>query len=168
MMQRDRDMTIREFVTADQAGVNRLQADFMQEFFPEFANDPRQFEWNADIDNIHEAYILQGGKFWVVEADQEIVGMGGFRLARPGVAEIKRVRIKAGCRGRGLGKAIVRMIETYCSEHGISKILVDTDERLAAAKRIYENMGYRAYCRETIFEAGGEYINYYFKKELAT
>lgn len=160
-------MTIREFVAADQAGVNSLQAGFVQEFFPEFADDPRQYEWNADIYNISEWYLKRQGKFWVVEADQEIVGMGGFRLLSPGLAEIKRIRIRAGYRGRGFGKAIVRTIETYCMEHGISKILVDTDERLATAKHMYEQMGYRVYRQETEVEAGREYINYYFEKELA-
>ncbi len=150
-------MTIREFATTDQAGVNSLQADFMQEFFPEFAGDPRQREWNADIYNIHNEYVLQGGKFWVVEVDHEIVGMGGFHLVNPGVAEVKRIRIRADHRGQGLGKAIVRMIESYCIEHGISKILVDTDERLATAKRMYEKMGYRAYRKEIIIDGQREY-----------
>ncbi len=139
----------------------------MQEFFPEFAGDPRQYEWNADIYNIHEAYILKGGQFWVVEEDQTIVGVGGFRLASAGVAEIKRIRIKAGYRGRGFGKALVRLVEAYCLTHEISKIWVDTDERLVTAKTMYENMGYRIYRKETVTEDSAEYTNYYFEKVLA-
>ena len=122
-------MAIREFAPADQAGVNRLQAEFVQEFFPEFAGDPRQLEWNADIYDIYAGYIVNGGKMWVVVENDAIVGVGGFRLVSPGVAEIKRIRIKAGYRGRGYGKAIVRPVEAYCLDHGMSKILVDTDER---------------------------------------
>ncbi len=160
-------MTIRPFSPSDQPGVTRLQEEFMQEFFPEFVGDPRQYEWNADIYNIHGAYILKGGQFWVVEENQTIVGVGGFRLASAGVAEIKRIRIKAGYRGRGFGKALVRLIEAYCRTHGVSKILVDTDERLATAKAMYEHMGYRIYREETEVEGNAEYTNYYFEKELA-
>ncbi len=160
-------MRVRPFFTADQPGVTKLQEEFMEEFFPEFVGDPRQYEWNADIHNIHEAYILKGGQFWVVEENQTIVGVGGFRLASDGVAEIKRVRIKAGYRGRGFGKALVRLIESYCRTHEISKILVDTDERLATAKAMYENMGYRLYRKETVVDGNTEYTNDYFEKDLA-
>jgi len=159
-------MTIREFAPADQAGVNQLQAEFMHEFFPEFADDPRQLEWNADIYDIYAGYIVNGGKMWVVVENDAIVGVGGFRRVSPGVAEIKRIRIKASCRGKGYGKAIVRLVEAYCLDHGISKILVDTDERLATAKTMYEHLGYRVYRKETEMEGGREYINYYFEKVL--
>jgi N-acetylglutamate synthase-like GNAT family acetyltransferase len=160
-------MAIREFATTDQAGVTQLQAEFMQEFFPEFADDPRQYEWNADIYDLNEYYILKGGKFWVVEDNQAIVGVGGFRLVSPEVAEIKRIRIKAGCRGRGYGKAIVHLIEADCIDRGILRILVDTDERLATAKAMYEHMGYSITRKETVAEGNREYINYYFEKVLS-
>ena len=42
-------MSIREFIAKNQPGINKLQQEFMVEFFPEFADDPKQYEWNADF-----------------------------------------------------------------------------------------------------------------------
>jgi putative acetyltransferase len=160
-------MIIREFTAADQLGVIRLQEEFIQEFFAEYYTDPRQYQWNADIRDLDKYYLQKGGKFWVVEEDQEIVGVGGFRLVSSTIAEIKRLRIKAGYRGKGLGKAIVQIIEDYCRNHQIVKILVDTDERLATAKTMYERLGYTAYRVETVKEGNETYTNYYFEKNLS-
>lgn len=159
-------MTIREFKPSDQAGVTRLQEEFMLEFFPEFSSDPRQYEWNADIYDIDEYYLKHCGKFWVAEDAGEIVGVGGFRLVSPTIAEIKRVRIQAHHRGKGLGKAIISIIEEYCRAQHITKILVDTDERLAAAKSMYVKLGYTVCRTETVAEGDETYVNYYFEKVL--
>ena len=74
-------MNIREFTTADQAQVNRLQEAFMIEFFPEFASDPRQYQWNADVYQIDESYLH-------AEVGGAIVGFCGFRLVDANTTEI--------------------------------------------------------------------------------
>lgn len=48
----------------------------MSELFPEFADDPRKYEWNADVYSIHEHYIQQGGGVYVFETTSGIVGFG--------------------------------------------------------------------------------------------
>ena len=159
-------MTIREFTAADQPGVTQLQEEFMQEFFPEFYHDPHQYQYNADIHDLDQFYLQLGGKFWVVEEAGEIIGVGGFRLVSPTVAEIKRVRLKACWRGKGLGKAIIRTIEDHCRAHHIKKILVDTDDRLVTAQKMYQKLGYILYRSESGAAGGVSYVNYYFEKEL--
>lgn len=161
-------MKIREFTTVDQLGVNKLQDEFMQEFFPEFYTDPRQYQWNADIYDIDKYYLQHNGRFWVVEEEEDnIIGVGGFRLVNLNIAEIKRIRIKACYRGKGLGKAIIHTIEDYCRRNHIIKILVDTDQRLTTAKTMYEKMGYSVYKTEAVEEGSETYINYYFQKDLS-
>jgi len=160
-------MTIREFKVADQENVAKLQDEFMLEFFPEFRSDPRQYQWNADIYHIDEHYSQRGGRFWVIEEDHEIVGFGGFRLVSPTVAEIKRVRLRSSCRGKGLGKAIVETIEYYCREHKIAKILVDTDERLSIAKNMYARLGYVLIRKEEQTEGLRKFVTCFFEKDLS-
>jgi RimJ/RimL family protein N-acetyltransferase len=157
---------IREFVQTDQFQIIILQEEFMTEFFPEFVNNQRKYEWNADVYSIQEHYIEKGGKVWVIEVGVNIVGFGCLRQVNPGTAEIKRVRINHQHRGKGLGKSIIRQIENYCSSSNISKVLVDTDDRFEAAKSMYSGMGYIVYRTETEIKDGREYTDHYYEKIL--
>jgi GNAT superfamily N-acetyltransferase len=159
-------MNIREFTLSDQAGINKLQDEFMAEFFPGLANDPGQFEWNADIYDIDECYLKNGGKAWVVDIDDFVAGFGGFRLVSPEIAEIKRVRIDSRHRGKGIGKSIIRQIENYCKAAGIQKLLVDTDDRFEAAISMYTGMGYSIYLRESYKKDGTTFTDNFYEKIL--
>ncbi len=138
----------------------------MIEFFPEYVHDPRQLEWNADIYDIADCYIKKGGKIWVAEITNDIVGFGGFRLVDAYTAEIKRIRISSGHRGKGIGKSIVKKIEGYCIDNSIHRILVDTDKNLTVANSMYRKMGYSVYKSETELENGVEYTDIFFEKKL--
>ena len=138
----------------------------MIEFFPEFVEDQRKYEWNADVYSIHEHYIRNGGEVWVAELEADIVGFGCLRLVNSNTAEIKRVRINHQHRGRGLGKSIIKQIENYCASSNISKILVDTDDRFESAKSMYSGMGYIVYRTETEIKDGREYTDLYYEKML--
>jgi GNAT superfamily N-acetyltransferase len=157
---------IREFAPTDQSQIISLQEEFMKEFFPEFVDDQRKYEWNADVYSIHEYYIKKGGKVWVVELEADIVGFGCLRLVNSNIAEIKRVRINHQHRGKGLGKSIIKQIENYCASANILKILVDTDDRFEPAKFMYSGMGYIVYRIETELKDGREYTDHYYEKML--
>ena len=159
-------MSIREFIAKDQPGINKLQEEFMIEFFPEFADDPKQYEWNADVYDVNEHYLNRGGKIWVADIGDYIAGFGGFRLVDQNTAEIKRVRINSQHRGKGLGKTIVKEIENYCSGSDVKKILVDTDDRFEAAKNMYISMGYEIIRSETERKNGIEYTEHFYEKTL--
>lgn len=149
-------MSIREFIAKDQPGINKLQEEFMIEFFPEFADNLKQYEWNADIYDVNEHYLNNGGKIWVADIGHYIAGFGGFRRVDRNTAEIKRVRINARYRGKGLGKSIVKEIENYCAGSDVKKLLVDTDDRFEAAKFMYTSMGYEIIRSETVTKNGIE------------
>lgn len=159
-------MRVREFNTADQTDVSRLQDAFMAEFFPEFTSDPRQYQWNADVYQIDESYLQRGGKVWVAEVDNVVVGFGGFRLVDVHIAEIKRVRIDSGYRGKGLGRSIIKHIESYCRASDIRTIKVDTDDRFAAAISMYTNMGYVLQRSESFSRNNVVYTDNYYEKRL--
>lgn len=159
-------MITREFADHDQSAVIELQEAFMREFFPEYVDDPRQYEWNADVYDIDRFYLKRGGKIWVTEVDGYIAGFGGFRLVDPTTAEIKRVRIASDYRGQGFGKSIIEKIENHCKEASIDKILVGTDDRFEAAKAMYVKMDYQLYRTETETRNGIEYKDNFYQKLL--
>jgi len=138
----------------------------MVEFFPEFVNDQRKYKWNADAYSIHEHYIEKGGKVWVVEVEAKVVGFGCLRRVNSSTAEIKRVRINRQHRGNGLGKSIIKQMESYCTSSKILKVLGDTDDRFEAAKSMYSGMGYIVCRTESETKDGQEYTDHYYEKTL--
>ena len=116
--------------------------------------------------DVNEHYLNRGGKIWVTDIGDYIAGFGGFRLVDRNTAEIKRVRINAQHRGKGLGKAIVKEIENYCTASDIEKIQVDTDDRFDVAKTMYISMGCEIIRSETEIKNGIEYTEHFYEKTL--
>lgn len=155
---------IRPFRKEDQETALELQNEFIEEFFPEFVGDPRLHEWNADVYDIYTSYIEGDGNFWVVEKDSEVVGMGGIRISKGAAPVLSRFRVRRSERGNGYGTLLLRHMEEYCLKRGYRKILVDTENHMVSAVRLYEGHGYRR-IRETREEINGKiYTSYFYEK----
>jgi GNAT superfamily N-acetyltransferase len=59
------------------------------------------------------------------------------------VAEMKRLWVRPSCRSAGVGRALALAVERFAVTAGYSAIVLDTLERLRAATRLYESLGYR-------------------------
>ncbi|MBN2334128.1 GNAT family N-acetyltransferase [Candidatus Bathyarchaeota archaeon] len=159
------NVQVRSFRREDQEAAISLQDEFIEEFFPEFVGDPRLHEWNEDVYNIYSSYIEGNGIFWVVERGMEVVGMGGIKISEEAPV-ISRVRVRKTERGKGIGTLLLRHMEEHCLRKGYRKILVDTENHMVAAVRLYESHNYRR-IRETVEEIDGKiYTTYFYEKYL--
>ncbi|KAI8476498.1 MAG: acetyltransferase [Monoraphidium minutum] len=70
-------------------------------------------------------------------------GGGGGGGAPAPVCEMKRLYVRGGDQGAGLGAALVAAAVAAGRELGYKSIVLDTLERLGAANRIYEAAGFR-------------------------
>ena len=59
-------------------------------------------------------------------------------------AQIEAVRIEAGSRGRGVGRAMVRWAIGQARLRGCRLVQLTTDRRRPDALRFYESLGFRA------------------------
>lgn len=97
-----------------------------------------------DIDDIDHAYMIPGNHFWVVEnAVGEIVAMLGLQNVEPGVAEIRRLRVRQDHRRRGIGQALIETALKFSSDNGYLKIALDTFVDRDAALRLFEKFRFR-------------------------
>jgi GNAT superfamily N-acetyltransferase len=164
-MSEQEKVQVRPFRREDQDAVLSLQDEFIEEFFPEFLEDPRLHEWNSDVYDIYSSYMESDGIFWVVEKGVEVMGMGGIKIIK-GDPVISRVRVRKTERGKGWGTLLLRHMEEYCFKEGYKKILVDTENHMVAAVKLYEGHNYRR-IRESIEIIDGKiYTTYFYEKYL--
>ena len=89
------------------------------------------------------------GAFFVGYLDGEAVAMGGWRFRIPGVprvarrpAEIRRMFVREGVRGRGLGRLVLAALETSAAAAGADWLLLETGQPQIAAIGLYRSSGY--------------------------
>ncbi|MHA7986993.1 GNAT family N-acetyltransferase [Rathayibacter sp. CAU 1779] len=91
------------------------------------------------------------GTFLVAELDGEDVGCGGVRRIDDLVNsdgsttvqfEVKHLFLSPAARGRGVGRALLNELEHRARHLGASRLVLDTNESLAAAGNLYRTSGY--------------------------
>ncbi|HYH32264.1 MAG TPA: GNAT family N-acetyltransferase [Pseudonocardia sp.] len=99
--------------------------------------DPREFD-------------APGGLFLVGYADGAPVACGGWRVRRAGEAdalrdgdaEVKRMYVAAGHRGRGYARAVLAALERTAAAAGLRRIVLETGTRQPEAIALYTSSGY--------------------------
>jgi putative acetyltransferase len=82
------------------------------------------------------------GGFFVAYIGGEAVGCGAVRRTGPGVAEIKRMYVAPAARGRGVGKQIVKKLESVARQLGVTRLVLETGPRQPEAIAVYKNSGF--------------------------
>jgi putative acetyltransferase len=83
--------------------------------------------------------------FFMLREHGAAIGCGALQL-HDEYAEMKSVYLTPAARGRGLGLAIVRRLETAARELGYSEVRLETGTRSPWAVKTYERAGYQ-HCR---------------------
>lgn len=110
-----------------------------------------------------EKLIRQGVAFFVVRVDGEAVGCGGVQIY-DGYAELKRMYVRPGYRGRGLSAQLLAKLADHARGQGITLLRLETGVHQHAAIRFYEREGF---CPIPVF---GDYRasneNVFYEKQL--
>ncbi|NNC13346.1 GNAT family N-acetyltransferase [Planctomonas sp. JC2975] len=98
-----------------------------------------------------DRFVPPSGAFLLAELDGEPVGCGGVRriddLQRPNGSpivqfEVKHLFLSPAARGKGVGRALLNELERRARAMGASRLVLDTNESLAAAGNLYRTSGY--------------------------
>lgn len=87
-------------------------------------------------------YTGTAGVFLVGSVDGHPVACGGLRMLTPNRGEVKHLWVRPPARGAGLGRALLEELERRASVLGATEVVLDTNERLEAAQRLYRTSGY--------------------------
>jgi putative acetyltransferase len=111
-------------------------------------------EQGANHFRLDPAEVSAGrGVFLVAYESDQPVGCGALRRIDPDVAEVKRMYVRRAARGRRLGAAILSALEAEARALGVSRLVLETGDRLAVALALYRRAGFQP------VPAFGEYVD---------
>ncbi|MGH3424228.1 MAG: GNAT family N-acetyltransferase [Nocardioidaceae bacterium] len=87
-------------------------------------------------------FVPPTGLFGVAYVAGEPVAMGGWRYHDGGVAEIKRMYVADGHRGRGLARQLLAWLESTAWAAGHSRLVLETGLVQPEAIALYRSSGY--------------------------
>jgi ribosomal protein S18 acetylase RimI-like enzyme len=101
-------------------------------------------EIDAEIDGLPGKYAAErGGALLLACRGQDAAGCVALRALEPGVCEMKRLWVRACCRGSGLGERLVRAVLQRATGLGYGLIRLDTLGHMDRAQMLYRRFGFR-------------------------
>jgi putative acetyltransferase len=134
------DFLIRSWETRDRADAFHLIRDILAEY----GLQCEPYAADRDVYDVELFYHTKAGEFWVVERLGEIVGTAAYYPIERGknAVEIRKMYILPGIRGKGLGKFLLRQLESTIMARGFDEIWIETASVLKEAVQLYETSGY--------------------------
>lgn len=102
------------------------------------------FSQYNSVDHINNVVIIYKGDI--------AVACGAFKPFDKNTAEVKRMFVHPEYRGKKFSRLILTELETWASELGFHKCVLETSRKLTAAVNLYQNSGYEK------IENYGQYI----------
>lgn len=143
MVGKYKNYTIRSWQSADR----QLAADVIKSALAEYGLGWEPDGADRDVLEVEEYYLANGGEFWVIEEQGEIVGTSAYyphpHRGEQSV-EIRKMYLCSKVRGKGLGKYLLGELERSIQVHGYQEIWIETASVLTAAVQLYEANGYQS------------------------
>lgn len=101
-----------------------------------------------DLLDIRTTYMdSKGACFWVVEADECVVGTVAARPSDEQEEELmlKRMSVRKDYRGQGLAKALCQTVICFAQQQGCSAVVLNTLMVQDEARMMYESVGFQKY-----------------------
>jgi putative acetyltransferase len=94
--------------------------------------------------NLKAGHLEAGrGTFLVARDDGRAVGCGAIRLIDPTTAEVKRMYVEPGQRGKGVGRAILARLDAAARQMGAGRLVLETGIHSPEALALYRGAGFR-------------------------
>lgn len=111
-------------------------------------NIPGTVYFDPCLDHLSEFYTADPQKrvyFIALDENGEMIGGAGAAefSGLPDCAELQKLYLIDSAKGRGLGKQLVNLVESWAKSVGYRRLYLETHTNLAAAMKLYEKMGFR-------------------------
>lgn len=125
-----------------------LRMDSFRVLFREYSDMPhnvgRSIDPDGEFARLPEPYVAPGGAILMATLDREPVGCVVLAaLEPPEICEMKRLYVRDGARGHGIGRLLVQRLMQRARELGYQMLRFDTAPELDAAIALYASMGFK-------------------------
>src|SRR5262245_32742562 len=130
---------IRPSESRDHAAVSRELSAYLAHIGEAFDADGLDHDiahWEREYDGVTGVLLV------VEDPAGAIIGTAAVRRLEPGVAEIKRMWIRPGSQGRGLGRRLIARCLDEARVRGFRTVRLDTESRMERAIRLYRTAGF--------------------------
>jgi putative acetyltransferase len=136
-----RDFLIRQWKPSDR----NFAAVVIQSVLSEYGLGWEPDGADKDVLEVEDYYLSNGGDFWVIEYQHEVIGTAAYYPIERGesAAEIRKMYLLPKARGFGLGKYLLQQLEAAISCRGFKQIWIETASVLSEAVKLYESNGYK-------------------------
>lgn len=135
----------RKIEPADDAKIAKIIRSNLEKFH---LNLPGTAYFDPELDHLSAYYNSAPDKrcyFVAVEEGGQLVG--GVGIAEfdgiEACAELQKLYLDDSAKGKGYGKALMRLAEEQARSAGYEKLYLETHTNLSAALNLYEKMGFR-------------------------
>lgn len=104
------------------------------------------------------------GAFVAALDDGQVAACGAIQRVDDRTAEIKRMWVRPGWRGHGVGRRMLHALEARCRTLGYERVVLDTNAELAEAIQMYTTAGYTP----TERYSDNPYAQRWFEKEIGS
>ncbi len=98
--------------------------------------------FEEEVETLERMYGPPGGRFLLVRAGDATAGGVALRDSGGGICEMKRLYLRPGFRGRGLGRRCAERVVQEAREMGYARMRLDTLPSMRAAIALYRSMGF--------------------------
>ena len=131
---------VRTAATADEFALARELIVEYLDFLP-FAVDFQDVD--AELADLPRVYGPPDGAVLLAFVDDAPAGVVGVSRFDERSCEMKRMFVRASCRGHGVGRRLAEDIVELARGLGYERMLLDTVRQLEEANTLYESLGFR-------------------------